>query len=249
MKGWIPMTETVTYAPVPEPRPRIGRDWTAVVLAVVAVLPIYLGMPLFEWLQGRLNVESELPFMGTSCLAMLAYPIASIALLIRVLIRFLDGTAMQRVRWILLLALLPLPCLALVSGIAPPSLFDGYTGGFASWTRANVDAKAIRQWAATVAPDARTGIERPDYWLGGPMPGISFVPVVKADWPACIARAKPKEAYVLSDRSAVILHWPTGHAGWARTIVVTADETRAPPQWWPFRDLGQGVWACVRGPA
>jgi hypothetical protein len=228
---------------MPKPKPRISRDRTAVVLAVIAVTSFLVAIPLDSWIKGRLNWETE--SLLATCFLVLAHFVAGLVLLIRVVSRFVAGTPVQRICWILLVALLPLPYLVLMSGIPPAE----YKTGFASWTRANVDAKAIRQWATTVPIDTAQGIEYPPaYWLGVPLPQASFVPVAKADWPACIARARAKEVYVLSDRSAVVLHWPAGGRDWSRSIVIAADETSPPPQGWPFENFGQGVWACVRGP-
>ncbi len=240
------MVQTAAYAPVPKPRPRISRDRTAVVLAAVAVLPVMLGIPLLSWAEGRVNSTGFALLPGI--LLLLSYPVAGFVLLGRVLIRFLDGTPMQRVRWLLLLVAAASPILVCYSRPPHSILFGGYMGGFISWTRANVEAKAIRQWGATVPLDATRGTAHPDYWMGRSLPGILFVPVGKYAWPVCISRTKPKEVYVLGDRSAVILYWPSGR-GWYRAIIIAANEEWSPPQDWLFlNDLGQGIWVCIRGP-
>lgn len=241
------MAEPVTYASVPKSRPRINRDWTAAVLALVAIGP-FIVEPLVEWVQGRLN--SEEAGWATFCFFSLVYLVAGVALLIRVLIYFLAGTAMQRVRWIVLLALVTLPFWPTGLLTATLGRIGGYGAGFARWATSNVDAKAIRQWGASVPMDATRGTEHPDYWMGDRLPGILFVPVAKADWPLCVTRADPKNVYVLSDRSAVILHWPASSQRWSRAVVIAANTAWSPPPQWfsPFTNTGQGVWACVRGP-
>lgn len=237
------MAEPAAYAPVAQPRPRISRDRTAIVLAVAAVASFLLGTHVAEWIHGRLNGEYPLDLILIGCAS--AWFVLGLVLLIRVASRFLAGTAMQRVRWLLLLGMLPLPYAVLMSGIA-----TGYTGGFVSWTRANIDARAIRQWGATVRIDGQRGIESPRYWHAFPSPGILYVPVEKPDWPACVACANPKEVYVLSDRSAVILHWPASSQRWSRSVIIPSNTAWSPPPqcFLPVTNTGQGIWVCVRGP-
>jgi hypothetical protein len=159
---------------------------------------------------------------------------------------------MQRVRWLLLLVLAasPIPvCYGLTyTQTSITMLLGGYIGGFASWTQANVDVQAIRQWSATAAIDPAEEI----HGLGGCVIPREFFrrPIARipvAAWPQSVVKAKPQEVHILGDRSATILAWPAGHAGYARMVVIMADANSHPLDAY-ILDMGQGVWLCVRGP-
>ncbi len=241
------MTETLGYAPTPEriPKPRIARDRTAVVVALVAVVPLLLQMPS-QWILGRVNGRSDiLPFM---CLFPLVYMVAGMILLVRVAWLFRRGMMWQRVRWLLLLGLLGLPPLAVHGMASVGSWRTGYLGGFERWTRANIDARSIRQWSVSVPIkpaeqiDGLEGCTLPSQFVRAQ---IARIPA--ADWAPSIVRAKPEQVHILADRSATVLAWPAGHASWARIVVIAASEdSRCRDSY--ILDLGKGVWICARGP-
>lgn len=246
------MAEPVTYATVPPPKPKISRDRTAVVLAVVAAAPVLVDRPL-SWIQGRLNDPwwplGYTPTQCLSCMVPLIFLAVAAWLLLRVVTRFMDGTAMQRVRWLLLIVLAASPFWDHALPTSPFWWLGNYTRGFVSWTRANVDAKAIRQWCATVPITPGEHADR-DFGLAfAARPGRYKGIPVQAYWPSNLIKPTPQRVYVLADRSAIVLEWGSGsHFDWNRTVFILASEDAHPVDPW-LLDVGHGVWVFVEGPS
>jgi hypothetical protein len=109
-----------------------------------------------DWIEGQTN--GAIPNgLDVFCIAPLVWLVLAGWLLIRALLRFGEGAVMQRIRWPLLLVLAAWPCGTVFLGpaVLPSSrdLFGGFAKGFASWTRRNVDASAIRQ-RSQAAPES-----------------------------------------------------------------------------------------------
>lgn len=228
--------------PVPQTydKPTTSRDGPAFVVGLVVAVAILRLGPCGDWISGRTNGWAQAP----AILVMLGpvWLVAAIWLLVRSLTRLGNSTAMQRTRYIVLLAAVwGSPLLFLVGRD------KAFSAGFASWAKVNVDVAAIRQWAGTAPSDSTWKASgNMAGWRGHHDPDI-IRQIPEAAWPQSVVRVKPSEVGIVSDYSAVVLlWWRENHFGFERLLVITMSETPMPPlELQPteaWRHIGDRTW-------
>jgi hypothetical protein len=115
-------------------------------------------------------------------------------------------------------------CAFLSSSKSPlERFFDGFT----VWANRSVNVKTIQGWLRS-APLPTTRPDHARIWI--PTKGDDRVgfELSRDSWPPSIAELNPDIAYLLPDRSGVVLAWSAGRTGWTRLLFIGEPGTTVP---------------------